>query len=170
MQAGKLSTGTLRVLFVGHTYISQVAQAKLAVLSELGVNVGLVAPKTWMPVRGLFKGQSITLERNYKSLTIYPAQVFRSGHIASYIYNPWVLLSSILRFRPDIVQVDQEVYSYAAAQTAISTWVLGKKTRCLRLGEPRSSTAFKSAHIPQNHADSCRCVNCRQFGGCTTHP
>lgn len=122
-----MSTGPLRVLFVGHTYITKVGQAKLAALSELGVKVGFVAPNNWIPASGLFDGQSIPLERTNESLAIYPAKVFRSGHIASHIYEPGVLLSSMHQFRPDIVQVEEEVYSFTSAQVALNSKLLSKR-------------------------------------------
>ena len=107
--------------------MNQVAQAKLVALTELGIAVGLVAPRIWRPANGLFAGQTISLEQDNVSLAIYPARVIRSGHIASFFYEPGLLLSAILRFRPDVVQVEQEVYSFAAAQAVLSARVLMKK-------------------------------------------
>jgi glycosyltransferase involved in cell wall biosynthesis len=117
----------LRILFVGHSYITRMAQGKLRAMSQQGVLVGLLAPRVWTPVSGLFEGQPIELAADAGPLRVFPARVIRSGHIASHVYAPGQLLAAMLRFRPDIVQVDEEVYSLASAQVALASRVLGKR-------------------------------------------
>lgn len=122
-----MSTSAGRILFVGHTYITNVAQKKLDVLSQHGIAIGLLAPSNWVFKDGLFSGQTQPLESAYDSFKIYPAPVMRSGHIASHLYFPGAIFKALISFHPDIVQVEQEVYSYTAAQVALAAKLLGKK-------------------------------------------
>jgi glycosyltransferase involved in cell wall biosynthesis len=57
----------------------------------------------------------------------YIASVIRNGHVASHLYLPGAISRFIHSFQPDIVQVEQEVYSFVAAQAALEVKASDRK-------------------------------------------
>ena len=122
-----MESTSLRVLFVGHTYLTSVAQRKLDALAGKGIEVGLLAPETWKPVDGLFVGQTLELRRAFRSFEVFTANVWRSGHIASYLFPLRAVIKAIMAFQPDIVQIEQEVYSLTTVEVLLISKLLRKK-------------------------------------------
>jgi len=116
----------ISVLFIGHTYLTRISQKKLKALQEIGCRVGVLVPSNWRDRGPLLRGIHFQPQR-LEGITLYSAPVIRSGHIASHLYVPGVISSLIHSFKPDIVQVEQEIYSYASAQAALAGKVSGKK-------------------------------------------
>jgi glycosyltransferase involved in cell wall biosynthesis len=117
----------MRVLFVSHTYVTPESQKKLDLLALRGVIVGLAAPNHWKPVDGLFAGQIMNLRTGYDSFDVIGVKVIRAGHIASYVFSPLSLWRAIRKFNPDIIHVEQEIYSLASAQVALYARLLRKR-------------------------------------------
>ena len=109
-----------RVLVVGHCYALRINQQKLNALARRCAAVGLLAPSNWRNLNGLDEGQRFGPERGYGSFSIFPAPVVRAGHVASFLFEPAALGRALMSFKPDIVQVEQEVYSLASAQLALA--------------------------------------------------
>ncbi|MEM8501869.1 MAG: glycosyltransferase [Cyanobacteria bacterium P01_D01_bin.1] len=108
----------LRVLVVSHAYVTGVNQGKLDVIAATGrADVGLLVPTSW---QALGWQKSLTLERPYHSIAVYPAKIFFSGRVGAYIYRPWSIWRVIKDFKPDILHVEQEVFSLSALQLAIA--------------------------------------------------
>lgn len=112
----------MRALIISHTYLPAFNQKKLALLARLGAEIALFAPANWKNLGGLFHGQPASLEKGYDSFRYYAAWTLRPGHVASYLFAPSQLAHALDDFRPDLVQVEQEVYSFVAAQAALAAW------------------------------------------------
>jgi len=107
----------IRVLFVGHTYLVSVNQRKLDALARTGVvDVALLAPERW---KQRDWNRIFELERPFGTIRIFPAPVLFNGIAGAYLYDPLAVCKAISRFRPDIVQVEQEVFSLCALQLAL---------------------------------------------------
>lgn len=117
----------MRVLIVGHAYSSLVNQKKMDAIAKKGVKVGLLAPKKRKPNEGMRKGQNIRLEYGYNTFQIYGGDTVRSGYITSYLFMPWSQFNALFKFKPDIIQIDGEVYSLVALQHVIIAKILRKR-------------------------------------------
>lgn len=107
----------LKTLFVSHTYILGINQGKLdAVASTKRADVGLLVPGKWK-ARGWDK--LYNLEKSYSAIKYYPAKVFLGGIGGGYFYSPLNVYHAIKDFKPDILQVEQEVFSLSAFELAI---------------------------------------------------
>jgi glycosyltransferase involved in cell wall biosynthesis len=114
----------LRVLFISHTYIVGVNQGKLEAIAATGaVEVGLLVPEKWEAVQW---GKRLQLEQPYPQIKLYPAKVWFEGRGGAYVYPPQTLLKAILDFRPDILQIEEEVFSLSALEIALCARLLGK--------------------------------------------
>ncbi len=114
----------LRVLFVSHTYVVGVNQGKLdAIASQDEVEVSLLAPKRWKAVQW---NKILEIENPYPRVQLYPNRVLFSGKAGAYVYSPLAILRAILDFRPDIIQVEQEVFSLSGFEVALFSRLLNK--------------------------------------------
>jgi len=118
-----ISPTDLRVLFISHAYVVGVNQGKLDAISQVaGVTVGLLAPSNW---KALEWGRLLPQERPYPNLQIYSAPVTFSGRVGAYFYAPWVLWQVVRDFKPDLIQVETEVFSLCAFEAAILARLMG---------------------------------------------
>lgn len=117
----------MRVLITGHSYINEFGQQKLEAIAREGIELALLAPDNWRHLGGLFEGQPCPLERPFNSFRVYGGPVIRAGHSASFLYAPGVVRRVLRDFRPELVHIEQEVYSFAAAQIGISAKAAGSK-------------------------------------------
>jgi glycosyltransferase involved in cell wall biosynthesis len=110
----------MKVLFVGHTYLTSFNRHKLRLISQMGVKIGLLTPSNWRNLDGLFINKPSPIEEPERdnAFPIFGAPVWRAGHSASFIYSPFVVRRAISEFEPDLIQVEQELYSFAAAPIA----------------------------------------------------
>ena len=109
----------LRVLFVSHAYVTGVNQGKLkAIAATQQAEVGLLVPKVWK-AKGWQK--FLRLEAPYPDLKIYAAKIWFAGRVGAFIYAPWTILQAIKEFRPDIIHVEQEVFSLSGFELALIT-------------------------------------------------
>ena len=131
----------LRVLFVSHTYVVGVNQGKLKAIADLGVEVALLAPNNW---RATEWNRSLELETPFPELKIYPAPVLFTGRVGAHIYNPWKIRQVIKDFQPDIIQVEEEIFSLCALEVAF--WAKFYRKPMLVFGwenQQRSLPAFR---------------------------
>jgi glycosyltransferase involved in cell wall biosynthesis len=118
------SYSSLRVLFISHTYVVGVNQGKLNAIPKIGnIEVGLLAPSNW---KALEWNRIIPLETPYSHIRTYSTPVLFSGRGGAHIYAPWTLWQVLNDFRPDIVQVEEEVFSLCAFELAIWSRFTGK--------------------------------------------
>ena len=106
----------LRVLFVSHTYVVGVNQGKLQAIAETGqVEVGLLAPNNWQATEW---NRTLELEKPFAEIKIYPAPVWFTGRVGAHLYNPWKIRQVIRDFKPDVIQVEEEIFSLCALEVA----------------------------------------------------
>jgi glycosyltransferase involved in cell wall biosynthesis len=114
----------LRVLFVSHAYVVGLNQGKLAAIAATGrVNVGLLVPSNW---KALEWNRHIPVEKPYPNIQLYEAPVMFSGRGGAHFYAPWALWRVLNDFKPDLVQVEEEVFSLLAFELAIWSRLTGK--------------------------------------------
>lgn len=107
----------LRVLFVSHAYVVGVNQGKLNAIAETGaVEVGLFAPNNWKAPEW---NRPLPLENPYPNLHLYSAPVAFSGKGGAHLYAPWDVWRVLNDFKPDILQVEEEVFSLSTFEFAI---------------------------------------------------
>jgi glycosyltransferase involved in cell wall biosynthesis len=117
-------SSSLRVLFVSQTYVVGVNQGKLQAIAETGkVEVGLLAPSNW---KALEWNRFFEVEKPYPKIKIYTAPVIFTGRGGAHMYAPWKIWQVLDDFQPDIVQVEQEVFSLCAFELAIWSRLTGK--------------------------------------------
>jgi FkbM family methyltransferase len=118
------SNPPLRVLFVSHTYVVGVNQGKLHEIANTGaVEVGLLAPSNWKAPEW---NRLLPIEQPFPNLHIYPAPVWFSGRGGAHLYAPWRIWQVLQDFRPDIIQVEAEVFSLCTFELAIWARLLNK--------------------------------------------
>lgn len=122
-QEGSVTKPCLRVLFVSHTYVVGVNQGKLNAIAATGTKVGLLVPSKW---KALAWDKRFELEKPYPEIHLYPARVLFEGRVGAYLYPPGTILRALQDFRPDIIQVEQEVFSLSALEMALWARFTGK--------------------------------------------
>ena len=106
----------LRVLFISHTYVVGVNQGKLKAIADTGeVELALLAPNNW---QALEWNRPLELETPFPQIRIYSAPVWFSGRLGAYIYHPWKIRQVINDFKPDLIQVETEIFSLCALEVA----------------------------------------------------
>lgn len=119
-----MNQANIKALFVSHTYIIGINQGKLHAVAATGnVDVALLVPGVWK-ARGWNK--LYNLEKIYSSINYYPAKVFLGGIGGGYFFSPFALSNAIKNFQPDILQVEQEVFSLSAFELAILARIIKK--------------------------------------------
>ena len=114
----------LRVLVVCHAYVTNVNQGKLAAIAATGAaNVALLAPSCW---QAMDWDRKMALEQVYADVQIYPADIKFSGRAGAYFYWPWKIWQVIQDFKPDVIHVEQEVFSVSAMEMAVFAKLFGK--------------------------------------------
>ncbi|MEL6785842.1 MAG: glycosyltransferase [Cyanobacteria bacterium J06607_15] len=114
----------LRVLFVSHTYVVGVNQGKLKAIADTGeVELALLAPSNWKATEW---NRELPLETPFPELKIYPAPVLFTGKVGAHVYNPWKIRQVIQDFQPDVIQVEEEIFSLCALEVAFWAKVYNK--------------------------------------------
>jgi len=108
----------IRVLFVGISYIISLYQAKLiAIIKTQRVEAALLCPAKWR-----FKewNREFVLEHSSSNIHLYPSRngVF-NGRAGAYLYSPLTLFQALSGFKPNIIYVEQEVFSLSAFEIAV---------------------------------------------------
>ena len=107
----------LRVLFISHAYVVGVNQGKLNAIAETGnVEVGVLTPSNW---KALEWNRLLPLENPYPKLHLYSAPVAFTGKGGAHLYAPWDLWRVLNDFKPDILQVEEELFSLSTFELAI---------------------------------------------------
>ena len=116
-----------RVLIVGHTYLVPIHQQKLDALACRCAGIGLLVPSNWKYRDGLFEGAPVAPQRRFESFRLLSAPVVRPGHLASYLFEPFALARALAAYPCDLVHIEQEVYSFTAAQVSLAAKAAGRK-------------------------------------------
>ncbi len=111
----------LRILFVSHTYVVGVNQGKLEAIAHTNqADVALLVPDPW---KALSWNQIFNLERVCDRVEYYPANVVFNGKTGGYLYGLGSLINALRHYAPDILQVEEEVFSLSTFQMAIAARV-----------------------------------------------
>lgn len=106
----------LRVLFISHAYVVGVNQGKLKAIADTGeVEVALLAPSNWQAQEW---NRLIKLETPFPEIKTYSAPVWFSGRVGAHVYNPWKIRQVINDFEPDVIQLEEEIFSLCALEVA----------------------------------------------------
>jgi glycosyltransferase involved in cell wall biosynthesis len=112
-----------RVLFISHAYVVGVNQGKLNTIAETGdIEVGLLAPSNW---KALEWNRPLPLENPYPKLHLYSAPVAFTGKGGAHLYSPWDLWRVLNDFKPDIIQIEEEVFSLSTFELAVWSRLTG---------------------------------------------
>jgi glycosyltransferase involved in cell wall biosynthesis len=119
-----MTNSSLRVLFVSHTYVVGVNQGKLNAIAQTGkVEVGLLVPSNW---KALEWNRVFEVEQPYPKIKVYTAPVLFTGKGGAHIYAPGKIWQVVNDFQPDLVQVEEEVFSLCAFELALWSRITGK--------------------------------------------
>lgn len=123
-QSSRESTGSgLRILIISHAYVVGVNQGKLNAIVETGkADIGLLAPSNW---KALEWNRLLPLENPYPKLYLYSAPVAFTGKGGAHLYSPWDLWRVLNDFKPDIIQVEEEVFSLSTFELAMWSRLTG---------------------------------------------
>lgn len=113
----------IRVLFIGHTYVVGVNQGKLHAITQTGeVEVALLVPQKWHASQWI----KHVIEYPYPEIQVYPVQVWFEGIGGAYLYPPLTIRNAILDFKPDLIQVEEEVFSLSSFEIALFARLMNK--------------------------------------------
>lgn len=112
---------SLRVLFISHTYVVGINQGKLAAITDKA-DVGLLTPENWCS-QGW--NRILPLETPFPDITMFPSKILFSGRGGAYLFNPLKIWQTIRKFKPDVLQVEEEVFSLCTLQLAIFSRLMG---------------------------------------------
>jgi glycosyltransferase involved in cell wall biosynthesis len=134
----------LRVLFVSHTYVVGVNQGKLQAIAQsllppaasdsqsfnsrsfnsrsFNSQVALLTPTNW---KSLEWNRPLPPERS-AHLQFYAFPIAFTGRGGAHFYAPWHLWQVLRDFQPDVVQVEEEVFSLCALEFALWSRLTGK--------------------------------------------
>lgn len=105
----------MRVAIISHTYVLRANRGKLEALARFpGIEVLLVAPRTWRnrDVRQRFVAQP----QEAGPLLMLQVSAWSLGSGSLITYAPVALTRLLRRFRPDLVHVEEEPWSFAALE------------------------------------------------------
>lgn len=114
----------MRILVVSHAYVERDNHKKLQILSShKDLEVGLIYPKKWRTWHGENKVESskLRVESSYREFTL---DTFFSGDGGKYFYNPIQLIISVVKFRPDLIYLEEEPFSFVSCQLSVVSWFL----------------------------------------------
>ena len=107
----------IRVLFVSHTYVVGINQGKLAAIADAGAEVALLVPKHWKASQW---NKRFEVETPYPQIKMYPFPIGFEGRAGAHFYMPNAIIKAIADFRPDIIQIEEEVFSLVAFEVALA--------------------------------------------------
>ncbi|MEA5470804.1 hormogonium polysaccharide biosynthesis glycosyltransferase HpsO [Spirulina sp. 06S082] len=122
----------MKILVVSHTYIVDLNCEKFRELSRLEpeIEVTIIVPKRWRP--GGVQNKIIEPQpRHEGNFHILPIANFSENNQGLLTFG-WEIISFLRSFKPDIIQVEQGVKSFAYAQFITLNKLLGLKAKnCL---------------------------------------
>lgn len=118
----ELSQPKLRVLLVSHAYVVGVNQGKLKAIADTEeIEIALLAPNNW---KALEWNRLLKLETPFDNYPTYSASVWFSGKVGAHFYSPLAIWRVVQDFQPDLIHVEEEVFSLCALEIAIFAKVL----------------------------------------------
>ena len=118
----------MKVLIVGFPYVTANQQPKLRSIAAQGVELNVLVPANWTFLGGPYRGDVYNPSSGSGEFGYIPLGVWRPGHIASHCHSPLAVCRTLAALRPDLVHVENEGYSYLAAQIVPLARTMGIKT------------------------------------------
>lgn len=121
----------MRILVASHSYIVDLNCEKLRALAQLetGIEVTIVVPRRWRP-GGVQNSTIETHLREEGSFRVVPISNFSQNHQGLLTFGA-DLISLLLQFRPQIIQVEQGSKALAYTQMITLNQLLGLKAKNL---------------------------------------
>lgn len=115
---------SVRVAVISHTYVLRANRGKLESLTRLpGVDVLLVVPRQW---RNRDIGQRFRAETQLPGpLSLSPVPAWSMGSGSLITYSPFSVWRLLHRFRPTLVHLEEEPWSFAALELSIICGMVG---------------------------------------------
>jgi len=105
------------VLVVGHAYVLGVNRQKFELLaSRHAVQCILLVPRRWRSEWGILDAGSEDVSGGVR---VVASPVLLNGHPGGFLYSPLKAWRILRRTRPDLVHVEQELYSLAAFEMTV---------------------------------------------------
>lgn len=118
----------IKVLLISHAYVAPENRRKLECLAEIrGLEVGVVFPSRWPTKHGGVEEVARSGECNDRGYRIFAIDTFLQGNGARYFYRPIGLIKAWLQFKPQIVHLEEEPWSWVALEIALLNLFLRKK-------------------------------------------
>ena len=118
----------MRILVISHAYAERANHKKLEVFSSFpNLEVGLIFPRIWRTWHGEDKEVQKSKIKKQKSYCEFPIDTYFSGDGGKYLYKPIQLIGSIISFKPDVVYVEEEPFSFVSCQLSAVSWLLRTK-------------------------------------------
>lgn len=116
----------VRLLVVGHSYMTRFAQAKYETLVRLhpDVSVRAIVPSRWSGLR-----EYAAEERNDARFRVTALPVAFQGWGSRYVFTSPRLISLLREFRPNVVQVEHEPAALALLQLNLALAALGQRPK-----------------------------------------
>jgi len=119
----------MKVMVVGHSYALEMFRPKLQCLSDLGIRLQTLVPSNWQPSKGMFKGNLFEVKDSEgPDFRLRARPVWRPGHVASHLYSFRTIWDLIADFGPNLIHVENEAYSFLAAQFVAAARLRGIRT------------------------------------------
>lgn len=112
----------MRVLVIGHTYMTRFSQAKYEALVRAGPTVSVlgIVPRRW---RGELRDE-VAEERAENRLKFVALPAFLAGWGSRYFFVSFRLLRMLRTFRPDVVQIEHEPAALVLLQLNLLFYLL----------------------------------------------
>ncbi len=116
----------VKVLIISHAYVASENRRKLECLAEIrGLEVGVVFPSRWPTKHG--KVEKADPKPRDRSYSLFPVGTFFQGNGARYFFQLRGLIMALWRFKPAIVHLEEEPWSWVALEIALLNLIFRKK-------------------------------------------
>lgn len=108
----------MKILVISHAYVEPDNHQKLTEMAKnKEVELAVVYPKKWKTWHGeeKVKREKLKVKRGYKGFAL---DTFFAGDGGKYFYQPLQLIIALIKFRPRLVYLEEEPFSYVAGQVA----------------------------------------------------
>lgn len=119
----------MKLLVISHAYVERANHKKLEILSAIpGLKVGVVYPRKWKTWHGEEKlavaNQESVINSTYKEFSL---DTIFTGDGGRYYYALIQLIKTILDFKPDLIYMEEEPFSFVSCQLSVVCLLLRTK-------------------------------------------
>lgn len=119
------SKSRLRVLRISHSATVDAYRERDRQLSDReGIDLELITPQQWEHLGG----QNESISELFK---VHRAKTYGTGSVPLFAFDPQIIRSALLRFKPDIVDVHEEPYSVSGFETVWLAHIFAPSAACV---------------------------------------